>query len=544
MNYKLKHSLAIFALALLPSLGIFAQEVKIQDFSYRSFSGVKPLNNYQGYYLSYFGEKTENKGMANYIIEVYDANLKQAAKTTVEVTKYSEVVASAFDGTYFLFAFRDQMKRTLTYVTLDKTGKQVGQRVVEKVKVSLDNPTVLSIGNGEFLVLQPVKENKVGYQLEKIDQTFASKYTKTYTPDKRKWYLIDAEFKNNKLYIIRKNANWGDQFEEEVVCYDTQSGEEVYAHSLYDGNNSGLPSFLQVTDQGEVATGGMYFKGNEFDDKNSDGIFSVVLDAQGKVKGQQQTPWKVIQDKIKSDMALGALISGKSKVFIHDMVMNNDGSFSIIGENFRKSSAAMSGNFAMKMAMGGGAGDGIGFTIEDFVIFNFDTKGTLTTIDRIEKTAKEIVVKQTSTEKVAYKGLELALKLNAADQFPYQYVVEHNQKPHLVYINNEGLRDKAYFLPLGSKTSKDIPSIDLQYEYFAVSDGLSKTMAGLQKLTGNQQTVYLDSWGHVEDNQSLLRGVLPAGNGKMLIYKYDYTPDSKGLKLWIESIPSSNLGQK
>ena len=44
-------------------------------------------------------------GMANFVLKLYDKDLKEIKTTEVEVTKFSEMASSAFTGKYFMFIF-------------------------------------------------------------------------------------------------------------------------------------------------------------------------------------------------------------------------------------------------------------------------------------------------------------------------------------------------------------------------------------------------------------------------------------------------------
>jgi len=81
-----------------------AQEITVESPNSRGFSGVKSING-EIVFTTWFGEKTETKGMANFVLKLYDKDLKEIKTTEIEVTKFSEMASSAFTGKYFMFIF-------------------------------------------------------------------------------------------------------------------------------------------------------------------------------------------------------------------------------------------------------------------------------------------------------------------------------------------------------------------------------------------------------------------------------------------------------
>ncbi len=517
----------------------FAQKSTISDINMKGFSGVKVIKESKEVYFSYFDQKTENKGMANYVLYILDADLKQKTKSVFEVNKNADLVANSFNGKEYLFSFRDLWKKTIMHVVLDGAGKQVGLHTVEKVKMSLDNPITHGLSNGDFVIIQPIKEDKVGYRLDVFDHKMVSKLSKTYTPEKGAYECKSSKVLNDKLYLMREvDASFSNKFYTEIVCYDLKTGEIVYNNPLNDETSTGYATFFNVEPDGKLVTGGMYFKGQKFDDKNSDGIFSLIIDPTGKVLSKQKTPWAAIKDKIKSDQSLGALINGKSKVLIEDMVYNQDGSFSIIGENFRKSSAGMTGNLGMALAMGSGSSSSaVGFTIEDLCLFDYSASGQLLNIRKVGKEAQEFEINDLSNPgKDYYKGLQLAMILKRGKLFPYQFQVEYNGEKTLVFFGEEGTKKMAYFMSSSAINTSNLPKIDLQLEDIKVGEGLNNALSALQSVTGNKSTVNIE-YGSVKDYAGNSKGVLHFYADKIVMYKMYYADKMLKIDLWQNSMP-------
>jgi hypothetical protein len=280
----------------------------------------------------------------------------------------------------------------------------------------------------------------------------------------------------------------------------------------------------------------MFFKGNKFDGKNSDGIFYLTLTAEGTKNVYSKTSWKIVQEKIKGDFS-SALVGGKTKVLIQDIITNDDGTYSILGETFRKSeNAAMVGNGMARAAMGmstasnttSSGQDVDGFTIMDFTMFNYDKAGILTSIDRIEKPTKDLLIKGTAT---SWQALEVALFMKKAGIFTYQYQIKNGNNQYIVFINEDGVKDMAYFMPTNAKSVSGIPSIDLNK---GISEDLNKLAKFGQAVGGKAITYDTGTFGHIENNPNKYKGIKPAKEGYMLLYKFY----NQKLNIWLEPVPS------
>lgn len=536
MNQPIR-TLALCASIVLSAFVMQAQEITLEDISNRSFDGVH-VQEGQGAYTFYFGEKSESKGMAFFWLEIFDLELNRINKVKLEISKRSELASSTFTGSNFLFAFNDVSKRTSTYITLDKSGNVIDKRVTEKVKMALlskDNaPQFFPAGEDEFVVIQPIKEKKVGYTIERINTKFEEKYTFNYTPDKGAWKAVTAQMKGDKLYLIqeRRKSLTSKTYTNFILCYDLATGKELYAYDLFDGEDSGFPNFFNVDNQGVLTSGGMFFKGEKFDPKNSDGIFFLTLDVSGERTAYSKTSWKQVKEDIRGDFS-SALIGGKTKMILHNIVKKADGTYTIIGESFRKSNDAnMAGMGALKMAggMGGSAGasqvESIGFTIMDFVLFNYDAAGKMVSIDRIEKPNRALTIKGKVAEK---KGLEIALFMKEAKMFCYRSVIEDGGKQYIFYVNRDGAKDYASFLPVGATTTDDIPQVDLNK---GISEGLND-MAKFGAFMGDNEMYDTGTFGSLKENPNRYRGGLYFKDGYVLVYKYF----NFKLNIWLEPIP-------
>ena len=536
--------LNIIALALvcLCTSPAFSQKVVLEDVNTRSFAGVRSVNNGEFYYTLYFGEKSGTKGMANFILAIYDKDLNAVTNKTIEVSKNSELAASAYSGKYFLFIFADVNSKTMTKIVLDKTGNIVKQAAEEDVRRSLlvadAFPDIQVLNENEFLIIRPEKEKKMGYAIQVIDKDLTTKWTKEFFPEKGIWNIIDTKLVGSNLYLLRRekpNALWGDKFVYAAQSINTTTGDVVYTTEIKDDKDGGFPNFISVAEDGKLATGGMYFSDGKFDDKNSDGFFFASVAPDGAMSRFDKHTWKSVKGDVNSSWIM-EFMGGKTKVLIEDLVRAKDGSYVLIGEAYRKSSVGNTGDGVVRGLSGFGSakssssssGDETGFTVEDFVLINFDASGNYTGITKVAKTSREAIVRG---EMSKANGLELAQWLQQKKGFfTYRYIVDQNDKQYIVYKNEDGIKTKAYFLLQGATA----PAGEIDLDKW-LSEGLSK-LGKFSKLAGNNsaKTTIESSVGFGEpQSREIYKNIIPAKPGSMLLYEFS---NSK-LTIWLEPVP-------
>jgi len=216
----------------------------------------------------------------------------------------------------------------------------------------------------------------------------------------------------------------------EILCLDNKSGDILYNYSLFDGEVTCIPSSFLIDKDKNIVTGGMYFKGEKWDSKNSDGIFFLKLSPDGKKLIYTKDAWEGgIQDIIKENTTVRFAIGSKPKVLFEDIVQTPDGGYQIISETFRKSLQVV--NLKMKDVitgrfigdMGGhskknGDGSPMNFEILDFIIFNYGSDDALNDLNIIEKPHTNITCYKPYHH---YRGLRLAKAVEEMGWFNYGF---------------------------------------------------------------------------------------------------------------------------
>jgi hypothetical protein len=235
-----------------------------------------------------------------------------------------------------------------------------------------------------------------------------------------------------------------------------------------------------------------------------------------------------MKDQIQGEFS-SALLGGKTKIMVEDVIQKKDGGYMVICEQFKKANnSSLTGSGAGAMLGGGGSssssGPEVGFTVLDFVFFQFDATGSLKGIDVVGKQNKEAKV---SGKIASGKGLEIANFMLGKGFFCYKEIIEVNGKQVIVYRNDEGFKSKLYFLEVGAKSTDNIPSIDMDRW---VSEKLNK-LGKFAKATGGGQ--YEFNSDRAGNDYALYKNARSFKPGYMLMYDYS----GKGLKVWLEAIP-------
>lgn len=432
----MKKNFILLALLALVSTFAFAQTAQITGVSKKEFRGVKPILN-KGYYTFYVNEKA-SKGMVEFMLEIYDLDLKMIKKTPILITKNSAMIGGEFNGRDFLFAFSDPVKKQNTFASIDMDGNIIKQEVRQNKKMATAGTTQIfpSMDGEGFFVTQLVKEKKWGYSVEKLDRNLSALWEKTTSNDKGIVMIEAAEAGNGKLVLVtaERPSMLSNKVFGKIVCIDGGTGKLQYEQPLYDGQRTGIPSAIMIDSEGNVVTAGMYFDGEKWDATNSDGVFFMKLSSAGKKLMYNHVDWdKGIQDKLKATSRKFA-IGSKPKVLFHEIIEAGNDGYQVIAETFRKT---MKAGTMLAMAGGGNSSDvPWGFTVMDYVIFNYDKNGEPNYIDKIEKPYKSGYVPGSIAN---MGGVSLAYYMKKYKMFTYEFTtkLKDTDKQVIVYTNFE-----------------------------------------------------------------------------------------------------------
>lgn len=585
----MKKLLTLLIVTPLITAQLVAQSVQLENVTKEGFTGIERMGD-DGYYVRFIeGAKGKAKTKLMHIYAL-DNGLNVVSDFTLELKSTEKVEDVGYNGENFMIIYSSYGDRTRTFVVLDKDGEQVAENKATKVnRRLLSKPAAVMPYGKDFLVLNYIKEKKVGYSIDRYNSNLESVYSVSQLPDKKKLYPVDYRLQNDKIYILEflSTGTGTEYFEYHMAAFDATSGKQLYKNYLKDedANNSGYATFVKLDDAGKVYTGGMYFNGNRTKKNNSDGFFAAVIEADGKMNFSS-TDWKDVKSDLK-DEGNAAFWGGKTKTFVHDLALNGDGSFTVIGENYRRGSADLAGDkkgaskalgVASKVGRlsGGGSDDEpeeTAFTVSSFALFDFDQSGNFTNIRKVDKPNSVTIIKdaQDPDDPVywgQFKGLNLANMLNNKGYFPYRFVAERSggEKVLVFHQRYEPLsKEYLYSTPLSS-TDVDTVAVEIsseelkfqqelkkqEFENAGKLGGLGKFAQKMQKMSdkGNALT------GADKQNELFLRGsddpldfraksasvrtLLSNNKGKIVIY--DFMPVETTSKGSLAQMMSNTVG--
>ncbi|MBA9075726.1 DUF6770 family protein [Rufibacter quisquiliarum] len=566
-----------------------AQTLELKNVTRQGFEGLKPLDK-NGYYLQFIeGAKGSGK-TAKQLLHLYilDNPLKIASDFVLELSPNETVDDVAFNGGNFMVIYSNPLARTRTMKVVDKQGKEIATKKIEKLpyRTAGRSSAIEPVGAADFLVINYVKDKKFGYSVERFDEKLESKYSQLQIPEKKKIYPVDYTLSGNRLYVLEYvDADASDYFEYHLAAFDLATGSLLKSQDLKsaDGKAFGFATFVKPAPNGGAVTGGMYFDSPKVQKANSDGFFAAQMKPDGTLDFSY-TNWDQVKNVVK-DKSTAAMWGGKTKTFMHDLVVKPDGSYTLIGENYRRGDSDLAGeqsknglaiaSKALKVTdlSGGGEPSEEAVTVAEFVLIDYDAQNKFTGVRKIDKPNAVTVVKLTQEQgNLSYigqrKGLNLANILNNYGYFPYRFTAQGTSRPYLTYWQRYDplKKELLYFTPLDAQqtdtVSVDVSSADLQ-QFQALESSITGKLGALGKLAkkveevkGDDHKNYFELKGSHDPydyRAKDLNSRVMASNvaGKILIYDFVPEPGSEKksffaqltdttpgtLKVWYIDIP-------
>jgi len=553
-------------MVLTLALSVFyadAQTAEIKNVTKLGFNGLNRIDD-NGYYVQYIEGQEGWKKDATKFMHLYMINNDLSIKTdfTFELKRDEKIEDVSINGESIFIITSNSRLRNRIFRILDASGQIKSEKVFEKVKYSLlKKPAIiLPVENENFVVINFVKEKKVGYNISLLNNLLEEQYSSNQIPEKKKLYPVDFLMDNGKLYILEfLTPSMSDYFEYHIAVFNANSGELISKNQLRNEaeNNSGFATFIKKNPQGGLITGGMYFKGNRTKNANSDGFFAAKVDTEGDFSFNTTT-WKTVMESLK-DESTNAFWGGKTKVFMQDLSINPDGSFVLIGENYRKGSSDLAGgksqttmgkvNRIAKMSGTVEDDSETALTVSEYAVFEFDKDANFVSANKFEKPFSVTIVK-TDPENPPYsgqmKGLNLANILNNYGYFPYRFVASVDNQQYLIsqFTFEKKKEELIGFTPLFGEnhqtTTMDITSGEFKVR-LAQENKAMESLGGLGRLAKkadkmdnainqneneNQITILKSHDPYDYRAKNTVRRVVPANiGGKVLVY--DFIPDAE-----------------
>ncbi|MBC6399920.1 MAG: hypothetical protein GDA37_02715 [Ekhidna sp.] len=503
---------------------LFSQSIQLDGLTRSGFKGIDRLGD-DGYYIRYVETLREGKKFKTQVrVYILDNNLVKTNDFVVPIGQEEKIEDMAFNNDRFMFISSSSTERTRQFIIVDSKGTEIASKKFEKVKMRLlyTPASVIAFEESDFLVINYIKEKKVGYNISRYNDNLEEVFSADQIPEKRRLYPVDY-YVGDKLYILEFiTPDFSDYFEYHVAGFDLSTGEEAFKVRLKDPSSeaSGFATFLKQGSNGPI-TGGMYFNGNRTKKANSDGFFATVIDKDGSANFSF-TDWKEVKSELK-DENMAAFWGGKTKTFMQDVVVYDDGAFTLIGENYRRGDADLAGDRnksvlanagkAYKLYQNEGGEDyNQAVTVSSFALMDFDAKGKYIGIRRLPKPTSVTVIKATDDENDKpyigqAKGLNLANILNNQGYFPYRFTVSNGPDKFIVsVVKYESMsKELLYFTKLNTDVV-DTASVEFTNSYLKVVQEMQNKVVGKFGALGKLAKKADNLTGESKKNEFFLRG--------------------------------------
>ncbi len=431
------------------ALSINAQFVEIEGVKGSRFRGVNPIltgedQTVSGYYTYYMVEKGE-KGERTFEFALIDKELSGVKKTQITMNKRAVIKNTVFNGSFMLIHYDDIKNKQIKLNIIDTEGKIVVDKGIPTEKRWLTDADIYADATGDgFYIVAPVLGKKVkGYSIEKVNNKLDQVWKIEQVPVKGQKSIADLVNNKDRFVIWEENNPKlsGDFVKPAIVAFDAKTGQKIFSREAYDGSSTILYNQLRISDDGSVFAGGAYVDGEKIKDVNNAGIYLLKLNVDGKeVLYNKVSNEEKIQEALKA-ISTGFSVGSKDKVFIEDLIIDNDAIY-VISEMFSKNLNAtpwriqwtrdlITGKYIGSPKPDDKKTSKVVFQIQDFILFKFNPEGELVEIKPIPKEKK---MKITVWDPyLGYAGLPLAREIRSQGWFDYAFV-EKDENGQIVMV--------------------------------------------------------------------------------------------------------------
>ena len=136
-----------------------------------------------------------------------------------------------------------------------------------------------------------------------------------------------------------------------------------------------------VSDNGNIVLSGYYVKGSVFSAQKTEGLFLTILDKQGGLQNRSTFDWDNLKSNLKETKRSDFIFTGKMKVMVEKIEPINSG-YQIICETYSSGGGTTTAEFLLG---GNSTANQHVITVYDFVVFQTDKSGELTSVNIIPK---------------------------------------------------------------------------------------------------------------------------------------------------------------
>lgn len=444
---------------LLSSIGQ-AQNYEFNDVKQASTGGVHAIKNDNeviGYVSVIYLDKVSNKEKL-YGVSLLDNNLQQTHYKEIILKKREFLVAQAFNGTNFCFAFLNTQTKTLDYVIYDLKLEETGRYSTKEVSPTLlqsgstaKNDDKLSfeglfaVANKGFICHTYLKAKGYKGSIEMIDNS-GELLWKWGTGFVGKMYEgLQTHHVGEKIVlssVTSKKSAFSPEMKVYLVAHDLSTGEEVYRIQTEDSKLQMFPydvSYVQGTNE-YIVCGEYYKTGENMFKVKSQGFFIQVYDAMDG--GQKKTSLVHWTKDVAKKLPTGKKEGYKDMdVSIHKMLITKDGRIFAVGEQFKK--AVNAAGVALQLMTNNSGVSMVQVEIHDMMVFEFDTSFQLDKVHVVEKNKSNIWLPE-GYEFMRGHMLATLLKLDGSFDHCYTSVTPDRSNFNSVYVDYDREKEGKY----------------------------------------------------------------------------------------------------
>jgi len=456
---QLKSILAVILVMACVAAG--AQNISktgIVQMRLKSSGPILSKDQVKGYYFFYNLEKVDRKNN-NYMLSVYDENLREINSTKIIRSTNFALVDGAFNGEVFAFLFYDIKNKATEMITYDATLKQVGSSI-KPVTSKNGQMIFMGVANGAdaghaFLVpvekqgflYYTLQDKKSWYDITYFDNALNKKWNKKAVGSSYALEMATEGFQTDTYVgslITQKKSLSSKDLEVDLLVQRVDDGSVVFQVPMESGpyNVSFSDVFFDSTKQNFVVFGDYYDKKQKEMKAQSLGFIYLTLDLNGKIVGEKRNSWAEDFSRVTPMNEKGKFEGSNTNVLVHDIIRTSDGQIFVVGEQYKKvASGAGIASQILSVAAGAATGYYGGsnasssqLNIYSLVIFQFNPDYSIAKVHVFEKD-KNVVMLPAGATYSSSKMLSYYAKAIGGFDFVFSQLSEDHSTFSVAYIN-------------------------------------------------------------------------------------------------------------
>lgn len=407
-----------------------------------------------GYYYFIKVDKKDRKNH-NYILSVYDENLREI--NSIDITRPSTYVLidGAFNGDAFGFLFYDSRGKSVELMAYDRTLKQTGsikKPVTNKILQASYNTFVtgnepsqaylVPVANKGFVFYGLKAGSKMQYETEFYNNALKSLWVDKANDKTAMNIEIASEAFQTVDYIgsiiTKKKGAASKDIETDLVVQAVEGGRNLFRIPLETEKYSVSFSDVYFNDilKQFVVFGEYHNKGDKELKTQSLGFITLSIDLNGKIVQEKINSWQNEISKATPVNERAKFDGSNTSILFHDIVRTADGKMFVIGEQYKKvASAAGITSQVLAASLGGRSNVATSqINVYNMVIFEFNSDYSIAKVHIFEKDKNVVTLPAGATY---YSSKMLSYYAKAVGGFDYAFTqLSPNQNTFYVsYIN-------------------------------------------------------------------------------------------------------------